>query len=338
MFLEFRGPNTNGVPDITLSTGRNVMKRGSPYLVSFVLALCVSSVAVAQPGPPNPADSVQTVTVAADHSVTFSLYAPKASVVTVSGDFPVKGPVPMTKGDDGVWAFTTPPLPPDSYTYNFSVDGLNVLDQHSQNFRENPNSLFNYFDMPGPETDFMALKNVAHGRVEKVLYHSSTLNMERRIHVYLPPNFEKLKGPLPVFYLLHGFGDNDISWTSAGKINLILDNLYAAGKLKNMVVVMPAGHVPSPPGTPFLAFSPNPEGDLFVQDFLKDLMPFVAKTYPVSTKRDDTAIAGFSMGGGQALKLALFHPELFGYLFPISTGFFPQGLTEMEEKYSAQLK
>src|SRR5664279_5355632 len=81
--------------------------------------------------------------------------------------------------------------------------------------------------MPGTDTDFMALKDVPHGRVEKVIYHSTTLNTERRMHVYLPPDFGNIKGKLPVLYLLHGGGDNDISWTSAGQVNLILDNLYA---------------------------------------------------------------------------------------------------------------
>lgn len=63
----------------------------------------------------------------------------------------------------------------------------------------------------------------------------------RRLHIYLPPNYDKVKTPLPVLYLLHGGGDNDASWTTGGRANLILDNLYAAGKLKDMIVVMPAG-------------------------------------------------------------------------------------------------
>jgi len=86
------------------------------------------------------------------------------------------------------------------------------LTRKSQNFRENPNSLFNYFDMPGTESDLMALKNIPHGRFERATYHSAFLNMERRIHVYLPPGFENIKGKLPVLCLLHRFGDNDISF------------------------------------------------------------------------------------------------------------------------------
>lgn len=288
---------------------------------------------------PSIGETIQTVTIGADNRVTFTFFAPKASAVTVGGDFLMGAPAAnLTKGDDGVWSFTSNPIPPDSCTYNFNVDGVMVLDTRNPNFRENPNSMFNFFDMPAPETEFSALRNVPHGRVEKVLYHSSSLNMERRMHVYLPPNFENLKGRLPVLYLLHGGGDNDISWTSAAKINFILDNLYADGKLKNMIVVMPAGHVPGIAPNPLRTMSAGPDNDPFLKDFLTDLMPFVEKTYPVSTKREDRAIAGFSMGGVQTLNLSLWHPEMFGYVYAMSTGYFPNGVQDIQDKYSAMMK
>src|SRR5271157_2574020 len=79
--------------------------------------------------PPSVGDSVQSVKVSADNRVTFSIYAPKASTVTISGDFRMGAPpADLTKNQEGVWSFTSDPLPPDSYTYNFSVDGLMVLD------------------------------------------------------------------------------------------------------------------------------------------------------------------------------------------------------------------
>jgi enterochelin esterase-like enzyme len=287
---------------------------------------------------PSISDTVTSVKISPDHRVTFSFYAPKASAVTVSGDF-LQGapPANMTSDRDGIWSFTTEPLSPDSYTYNFTIDGVMVLDTKSPTFRENPNSLFNFFDMPGAETEFMALDNVPHGRVESVLYHSSSLDIERRLHVYLPPHFEDLKGKLPVLYLLHGGGDNDISWTSAGKMNLVLDNLYAQGKLKNMIVVMPAGHVAGQ-GRPLLAMGVGVEHDPFLKDFLTDIMPFVERTYPVSTRREDTAIAGFSMGGVQTLNLALLHPEKFAYVYPMGTGYFPAGIKEIDENDAAVLQ
>lgn len=280
-------------------------------------------------------DTLQSVRVRGDHSVVFSFFAPKASEVTVSGDFTLGGPAAvLTKSENGVWSYTTPPIPPDSYTYNFSVDGVNTLDTKSSLFKENPNALFNFFDMPSPETDFMALKNVPHGRVERALYHSNSLNAERRMHVYLPPNFENIKEKLPVLYLLHGGGDNDISWTGAARANLILDNLYAAGKLKNMIVVMPSGHTP----VKGIFMGTGPAQDPFCQDLLKDIIPFVEKTYPVSTKREDRAIAGFSMGGVQTLNTALWNPDKFGYVCPMGTGYFPNSIKEIEDNYSQVMK
>lgn len=293
------------------------------------------------PTNPQPASnaSLPTVQVSADHRVTFRFTAPDAHSVTVNGDFRLgAGAASLVKGADGVWTFTTGPIPPDSYTYNFTVDGVGVLDTSNPNFKDSPNALFNFFDMPDPSTDFMALKDVPHGRVEAVIYHSATLNLERRAHVYLPPGFEKMPGKLPVLYLLHGAGDNDISWTSAGKVPLILDNLYAAGKIKPMIVVMPSGHVPaSAQGAVRQRMFSVGVNDAFSRDFLNDLMPFVERTYPVSTRREDTAIAGFSMGGGQTLNLALWHPELFDYVFPISTGYFPDGAKEIDAQHSAVL-
>lgn len=315
------------------------MKRIHVYLGLLLLGCLGSTYSSAQPAnhAPTVSDTLKTVEVGSDNRVTFKFYAPKASAVTVSGDFLMGAPpANLAKDDDGVWSFTSGPLPPDSYTYNFNVDGVMVLDTRNPNFRENPNALFNFFDMPGGETEFEALKNVPHGRVEKVIYHSDSLNTERRMHVYLPPNFEKIKGKLPVLYLLHGGGDNDISWTSAGKINLILDNLYAEGKLKNMIVVMPTGHVPGP--SHGMIFPVGPDNDPFSKDFLNDLMPFVEKTYPVSSKREDRAIAGFSMGGIQTLNLSLWHPEMFAYVYAMSTGYFPNGIQEIEDKDGAVMK
>jgi hypothetical protein len=285
-------------------------RNASFFLYATLLGLASSSVVLAQAAPPplyNPTNPVPSaagelpsVTVAADHRVTFRIHAPEASTVTLNGDFLLGAPaVKLSKGADGTWSYTSEPLKPDSYTYNFTVDGVMVLDTRSQNFKDTPNSLFNFFDMPDPSTDLMALRNVPHGRVEAVIYHSNSLNQERRVHVYLPPNFEAVQGKLPVLNLFHGFGDNDISWTSAGKINLILDNLSAAGLVKNMIVVMPSGHVP---GAPLRMMQPpGAEEDAFTKDFLNDLVPFVRKTYPVSTRKEDTANAGFSMGGVQAL-------------------------------------
>ena len=94
--------------------------------------------------------------------------------------------------------------------------------------------------MPGSEV--MDTKSVPHGAIASVYYQSSALGRTRRMHVYTPPGYESGKDRYPVFYLLHGAGDCDDSWTSVGRANFILDNLIAAKKAKPMIVVMPAGH------------------------------------------------------------------------------------------------
>lgn len=118
---------------------------GSLLLLSLFGWNCVAQI---PNRPPSISDTLQTVKVGTDNRVTFSIYAPRASVVTVSGDF-LQGapPANMTKNEEGVWSFISNPIPPDSYTYNFNVDGITVLDTRNPNFRENPNALFNFFDM-----------------------------------------------------------------------------------------------------------------------------------------------------------------------------------------------
>jgi enterochelin esterase family protein len=287
--------------------------------------------------PPTPNDTLSSVKVLPDGKIRFSIYAPEAHEVSVSGDYaPVFGPNKLSKDFSGVWTYTSDfTVKPDLYTYDFTVDGIKVFDPKNAQYKESLSGFSNIFEVPGPENDFQALKNVPHGRIEKVMYVSSALGgISRRLHVYLPPNYDKGKTPLPVLYLLHGGGDNDASWTTVGHANLILDNLYAAGKLKDMIVVMPAGH------TPVARFSmgAGADQDPFIQDLMKDIIPFVEQNYRVSPKREHRAIAGLSMGGVQTLNTALWYPEKFGYVYPMSTGYFPDAIKELEGKYASVLK
>lgn len=292
---------------------------------------------------PTPNDTLQSVRQLADGRLVFSIYAPEANVVTVSGDFAGGFPaLNLTKDFSGVWSVTTKTsVKPDVYTYDITIDGIRTFDPKNPQYKEFNSGFSNLYEVKGAENDFQSLKDVPHGRVEKVLYKSTVLGgMMRRLHVYLPPNYDPISNMqklpqdrLPVLYLLHGGGDNDASWTTAGRANLILDNLYAEGKLKPMIVVMPAGHTPVR-GNPMGA---GPDGDPFSKEFLTEIIPFIEKTYPVSTKREHRAIAGLSMGGIQTLNIALWNPTIFGYVFPMSTGYFPPLIKELEAKYTAVL-
>jgi enterochelin esterase family protein len=167
----------------------------------------------------------------------------------------------------------------------------------------------------------MDATTVPHGSVAEVPYLSTALKAWRRLHVYTPPGYETNNDKYPVFYLLHGAGDSDDSWTTVGRANFILDNLIANRKAKPMVVVMTAGHTTRATGGRgeggggFL--SPTDE---FAQDFLTDVMPLVEKRYRVLTDRAYTAIAGLSMGGSQTLNIAIPNLKRFGYIGVYSSG------------------
>jgi enterochelin esterase family protein len=302
----------------------------------LLLSTVISAVTYAQPPrpAPTPNDTLHSVSVQANNSVILSIYAPKASDVSVSGDFPGGYPsVNLTKAENGVWSVSLPTLTPDVYTYDFTVDGVKTFDPKNPHLKEGENGVSNTFEMPGKEAEYCAVKDVPHGTVETVWFPSSVMNNTGRMHIYTPPGYEKMKAKLPVLYLQHGGGDNDASWTTVGKANFILDNLLAEGKIKRMIVVMPMGHP-----APGFHMEPGVDDDAYYKQLFDDIIPFVETHYNVSNKRDDRAFAGLSMGGIQALNVALFRPEMFGYVLPLSTGYFPAQLKTLEEKYSSALK
>lgn len=81
---------------------------------------------------------------------------------------------------------------------------------------------------------------VPRGRLDTIAYFSETVDTVRRGFVYLPPSYSGSK-KYPVLYLLHGIGGDEEEWIKGGTPHIILDNLYADGKLEPMIVVMPNG-------------------------------------------------------------------------------------------------
>lgn len=290
------------------------LSRNPLAIVALVAALTFTTSTQAQRrGPQGPRVESPEVK---DGKVTFRILAPKAEDVKLSGsDIPGVGRgKDMTKNSEGVWEVTLD-VDPGYYRYNFNVDGVPVIDPHNPSTSE---SLMNTWSLVGvPGADLMDTKEVPHGAVASITYYSTSLKRFRRMHVYTPPGYEKGRGKLPVFYLLHGAGDSDDSWTTVGRAGFIIDNLIAAGKAKPMVIVMPAGHT-----GPFRFGGPRPTVDEFSEDFTKDIMPYIEKHYRVKTDRKDRAIAGLSMGGGQTLNIGIPHLDEFAYIGVYSSGIF----------------
>jgi enterochelin esterase family protein len=263
-----------------------------------------------------------------DGKVTFRIWAPDAKEVKLSTEGPESVPgatmqqayagmigFPLVKAEDGVWSTTVGPYPPGAYRYTFTVDGVSTTDPKNAASSESLSTVRSLFLIPG---DFADINNVPHGSVSVVYYQSSSLERARRMHIYLPPGYEAGKSSYPVFYLLHGAGDCDDSWTSVGRANFILDNLIAGGKVKPMIVVMPAGHTSTHMDMKAMTSGADP----FVADLMKDVIPYVETHYRVIADPEHRAIAGLSMGGLQTLNAAVLHPGFFSYVGVFSSGFF----------------
>jgi enterochelin esterase family protein len=233
----------------------------------------------------------------------------------------------LQKGENGVWEVTIGPVDPGAYRYVFSVDGAsNLQDPRNTSVSESNAQNWSMFYVPG--AGFMDTKDVPHGAVASVTYYSKSLKKFRRMHVYTPPDYDLSAKKYPVFYLLHGAGDCDDSWTSVGRANFILDNLIAEGKARPMIVVMPAGHTSqaafggrgaaAAPGAPVRQMF----NDDFVEDFVNDIMPYAESHYRIQADRAHRAIAGLSMGGGHTLYISVPHLDKFSYIGVYSSGLF----------------
>jgi len=144
--------------------------------------------------------------------------------------------------------------------------------------------------------------NLHAGQVLARSFHSPTLGRDWRYNVYLPDGYDHSDLRYPVFFMLHGFSENENAWVTKGHINQVADHLIATGEISPIVIIMPGS------------------GDNWYVDlkekietaFIQDLVPEVAKTFRVIPEREGRCIGGDSMGGYGALRFILKYPEQFG--------------------------
>ncbi|GEC71470.1 Enterochelin esterase [Flavobacterium flevense] len=156
---------------------------------------------------------------------------------------------------------------------------------------------------------------IAHGTIDTITYDSKTVGTTRKALVYKTPGFSKDK-KYPVLYLLHGIGGDEKEWLKGGTPQIILDNLFAEGKIKPMIVVLPNGRAMKDDRATGNIMAPDKVQAFatFERDLLDDLIPFIEKTYPALTDRENRAIAGLSMGGGQSLNFGLGNLDKFAWV------------------------
>jgi enterochelin esterase-like enzyme len=342
-------------------------------LCGSVLVMLVASMAHAQPGQASPAPSrpvPRSPEIHPDRTVTFRLDAPHSKEVTLNGSWDGAVNIKMAQDEGGVWSVTVGPLAPQLWSYWYLVDGVKALDPGNSETQRDGARYANLLMISGAESALWDFKDVPHGTVQAIWYASPTLKQaNRRMMVYTPPGYATGTQRYPVLYLLHGGGGDEDAWLTMGRANIILDNLIAEGKARPMIVVMPNGNAtqtvsqgfgfgptpapqsvqaPAPPPMQAAAAQrgaapgggrgtqPQPYEGSYPQSLVKDVIPFVEKTFRVLNDKDNRAIAGLSMGGGHTLAATNNNPGVFGYIGVFSSG--PRSVDATLEKQIEAVK
>ena len=255
--------------------------------------------------------------VSADGMITFRLKAPKARTVDLLFDEWTIVRKPMTEKPGGVWEVTIGPIAPGVYEYKFEVDGLKVLDYVNPAVKAGTEIYCNTVEVRGAEPRFDE-RVLTGSQMDVISYKSSANGSYRRVCVYVPACYYGRKcGKLPVLYLRHGGGDHELSWWESANADAIMDNLIASGAARPMLVVMTNGL----PEDGSWAGGSTPEGMArFEKELVDDVIPLIESRYRVKKDRGSRAIAGLSMGGGQAFIMGLHRTDLFSSVGEFSSG------------------
>lgn len=266
------------------------------------------------------AESVISPVINADNSVTFSIYAPKASSVLLAGEPVNFHAVEMENDGDGLWSFTTSPLRSDLYLYHFVIDGVFAIDPSNTYLLRDGNDIYNYVILPGNRGDLYIPQDVPHGTVSRVWYQTPVLGTQRRMSVYTPAGYEQSGREYPVLYLLHGQGGDEDAWLVMGRAAQIMDNLIAQGKIEPMIVVMPYGAtqhqaIPGEAGNEGM-YRPKFDGayNTTMEAHFKDILNCIDTNYRTIKSPAGRAICGLSMGGEHTFQIALNYPGTFDYV------------------------
>lgn len=258
----------------------------------------------------------------ADNRATFRIKAPGArevKIIVLSDEQAMGAPeYALSRGADSIWTVTTLPCRPGFHYYELSIDGFRCADPASPHY-------FGWarwtsaLEVPDPALDFYLPRQVPHGEVRQHWYRSETTGAYRKCLVYTPPGYDRdLQIRYPVLFLQHGSGESELGWTMQGKANFILDNLIAGGEAVPMIIVMDNGYAarPGAENPAQVRGADNRFADLVVDE----LVPLIDRDFRTIGNRENRAIAGLSMGAGQALQIGLNHPEQFASIGAFSGG------------------
>ena len=254
----------------------------------------------------------------------FRVVAPDAKSVIVSLGLGGSGGTVLHKDKDGVWTGTTEgPMDPGFHYYHLTIDGGVVNDPGAKDYYGSVR-WESGIEIPAPDQDFFAYKNVPHGQVVQVNFPSKNTPADNphwvgeggpRAFVYLPPTYDGKK-KFPVLYLQHGWGEDETAWMNQGRANLIMDNMIAEGKCEPFIIVCAYGM------TNECRWGHMHEFDWteFQKVLVEDLIPYIDANFKTKADKRYRAMAGLSMGGMETKMCTLKYPEVFDYWCLLSGG------------------
>ncbi|MGB8490848.1 MAG: alpha/beta hydrolase-fold protein [Bacteroidales bacterium] len=314
--------------------------------VVFITAILICGLASAQPGRMRapqieplpegfkPASTNTFISVypgvnAQTRQAIFRVVAPDAKSVQLQ----LGGNKTMKKDEKGVWWITTDPLVVGFHYYAIAIDSVPVMDRGSEAyFGSNWES--SGIEIPeGPEGDYYRFnKNIPHGQIHSIDYWSDINGLARHINVYVPADYEKdQKKNYPVLYLVHGWGEDENGWSIQGHMANIMDGLIASGKAVPMIVVMPSGDIKT--NSDVRTASGN-----ITDIYIKDLIPFIDKTFRTYTDKEHRAMAGLSRGGMQTTSTVFGNMDKFAWMGAFSGFFGFRGNTTVETAFNGVFK
>jgi S-formylglutathione hydrolase len=175
-------------------------------------------------------------------------------------------------------------------------------------------------------------ETAAKGKYERIKVHGKALegNLEgdtadRDVSVYLPPSYETVRGRrYPVVYLLHGYTNTDEGWfgpatksgfQSAGTtLPAVADSAVASHAAREMIVVMPNAYTVYQ-GSMYSNSVTTGDWEAYIT---RDLVEYMDSHYRTIPQRASRGLAGHSMGGYGAIRLAMKYPDVFSSVYVLS--------------------
>lgn len=266
----------------------------------------------------------------ADGSVTFILNRPESKHIRLHCDCALRKvktevkrenlhSVRMQSDSNGVFTYTTPPLFPEVYTYQYSSHGQHFVDPANPDSIRVLNSKRSSFVVAGSPLSDLCLTDSLYGSVELCNIMDPISEKKRSVLLYLPPDYGQTDRKYPTLFLLHGINGNERAWKEKGRVLQMVDNLIRQGQAEPMVVVMPDANPKKLIG--------QKENIGMMQNLIRypswlhrdferffPVMDSVLNTrYRLSADANLRAVAGLSAGAMQAANMTNMYEDSFRY-------------------------